>query len=725
MVKQASLPVDSSNPHVRRSHLSKELLDRPKGLGIDTVYDVFPVLAKKYGDRKAAGYRDVIATVEEEKDVKKIVDGKEVTEKKKWKYFTLSDYKFLSYNEVFARIEEVASGLRHLGIQEGSRVGIYADTSVNWQIAAHGSTRALLPITTAYPTLGLSGLAHSLTEPEVQAVFTNAALLPTLETVLLKGAHNVGDDGKNDDKEGGGEDVRFVIYDGKIEKEGAFEKLSSHLESKGGKLLHLDELRATGKANPGDFSKKPSRDDTFCIMYTSGSTGAPKGVVLSHGNIISSLGGTMALIAPILVPDDTFLAFLPLSHILEMLVELTFYTTGTTLGYGGVKTLTDASVRNCEGDLKAWKPSIIVGVPAIFETIRKGIIAKVNAASPVAKGVFNLAFALKKNVPMLGGVADAVVFSKVSEQTGGRLRVAMNGGSALSKTTQEFLTTALMTTLQGYGLTETCGMAAVLVPEFWSYGSVGGPVPSVEIKLQDHPDAGYLTSNNPPQGEVLLGGGSVFKGYFKRPDLDAEAFTADGYFRTGDIGQFNENGTLTLIDRIKNLVKLSSGEYVALESLESVYKGTNGALSTLPLPFPPRPSTLLSKLINFSSSLPRSVLNNLCLYADSEMTKPIAIATLHEANLRHFLKGKALPGVDSEKDHLDTLAANPKVVDAVLKEINAVGKKAGLKGAEVLGALILDPEEWTPENGLTTAAQKLNRQAITKAHKAAIKKVSS
>ena len=289
-------------------------------------------------------------------------------------------------------------------------------------------------------------------------MFTNASLLSTLETVLLKGAKDVGEDGKNDDKEGGGEDVRFVIYDGKVDSPAVLEKLSKHLEAKGGKVISFDDLRSLGKSNVGDFSKKPSRDDTFCVMYTSGSTGTPKGVILTHGNIISSLGGTTLLLQPILKPDDTFLAFLPLSHILEMLVELTFYTTGTTIGYGGVKTLTDASVRKCEGDLKAFKPSIIVGVPTIFETIRKGIVAKVNGASAVAKGVFNLAYALKKNVPMLGGVSDAVVFGKVGEATGGRLRIAMNGGSALSKTTQEFLSTALMTTLQGYGLTETVSL---------------------------------------------------------------------------------------------------------------------------------------------------------------------------------------------------------------------------------------------------------------------------
>ena len=150
------------------------------------------------------------------------------------------------------------------------------------------------------------------------------------------------------------------------------------------------------------------------------------------------------------------------------------------------------------------------------------------------------------------------------------------GGSALSKPTQEFLSTTLATVLQGYGLTETCGMAAILMPEFWRYESVGVPVPSVEIKLQgtrkvslgptradayppttmrplallDYKDAGYLNSNNPPQGEVLLRGGSVTQGYFKRDKENAEAFV-DGWFRTGDIGQWNSDGTLSLIDRIK------------------------------------------------------------------------------------------------------------------------------------------------------------------------------
>ena len=136
------------------------------------------------------------------------------------------------------------------------------------------------------------------------------------------------------------------------------------VESRGGKLLHIDELRQSGKTSPADLTKMPKRDDVFCIMYTSGSTGAPKGVILTHNNIICSLGATTTLLKDVVNQQDTFLAFLPLSHILEMLVELTFYTMGITVGYGGTKTLTDASVRNCSGDLKAYAPSIIVGVRA-------------------------------------------------------------------------------------------------------------------------------------------------------------------------------------------------------------------------------------------------------------------------------------------------------------------------------------------------------------------------
>jgi long-chain acyl-CoA synthetase len=185
-------------------------------------------------------------------------------------------------------------------------------------------------------------------------------------------------------------------------------------------------------------------------MYTSGSTGPPKGVCITHANLVASIGAVYALLGHHLTYDDTYLAYLPLAHVLEYIVELIMVFVGMTSGYGRVKTLTDASVRKCKGDLAAFQPSIMVGVPAVWETIRKGIIAKVNASGTLRKSVFNGAMTLKKNhVPVLAQVADSVVLKSVRAATGGRLRITLSGGAAISHETQRFLDTALVMILQG------------------------------------------------------------------------------------------------------------------------------------------------------------------------------------------------------------------------------------------------------------------------------------
>ena len=222
----------------------------------------------------------------------------------------------------------------------------------------------------------------------------------------------------------------------------------------------------------------------------------------------------------------------------------------------------------------------------------------------------------------------------------------------------------------GYGLTESTAMSCILNPDWLSYGSVGGPVPAIEIKLVDAPEAGYLSTNNPPQGEIYIRGPALFKGYYKRPDLDKEAFTADGWFMTGDVGQWNKDGTISLIDRLKNLIKLSGGEYIALEHLESIYKScpivTNGAI-----------------------------------VANGEHSQPAMIAVVNPQNFPAFAKKY---GSASEAD-IEALCRDEKVVDATLKELNALGRKQGLKGLELLEAVVLTADEWTPESGFLTAAQ--------------------
>ena len=222
----------------------------------------------------------------------------------------------------------------------------------------------------------------------------------------------------------------------------------------------------------------------------------------------------------------------------------------------------------------------------------------------------------------------------------------------------------------GYGLTESTAMACILHPAWLNVGSLGGPVPAAEIKLVDAKEAGYFSTNTPPQGEIYIRGPAIFQGYFKRPDLDKEAFTEDGWFKSGDVGQWNKDGTLSIIDRLKNLVKLSGGEYIAVEHLESIYK-------SCPL------------------------VANGAMVASGDHNQPMMVCVAHPVNLPAFVKKNGL-GSGEDLDHLCT---DDKVVDAALKELNSIGRKHGLKGMELLESLVLTADEWTPESGFLTAAQ--------------------
>jgi long-chain acyl-CoA synthetase len=292
------------------------------------------------------------------------------------------------------------------------------------------------------------------------------------------------------------------------------------------------------------------------------------------------VAGVTTIVGQYLGPGDSLLAYLPLAHILEFVFESACLYWGGTMGYGSPKTLSDNSVRNCKGDIRELRPTVLVGVPAVWETVKKGIIAKVNQGSPVVRNLFWGALATKSFLLSSGlpgaPLLDAIVFKKIKEATGGRLRVCMNGGGPIAKDTQRFISFAIGPMISGYGLTETTAMGALMDPCHWSDHALGDIPSSIEIKLVDFADAGYYTKNKPPQGEIWIRGCTVAEGYYQNEKETQEAFTSDGWFKTGDIGEWDSNGHLKMIDRKKNLVKTLHGEYIALEKVSHLCRIVRG-----------------------------------------------------------------------------------------------------------------------------------------------------
>ncbi|GMF77839.1 unnamed protein product [Aspergillus oryzae] len=343
---------------------------------------------------------------------------------------------------------------------------------------------------------------------------------------------------------------------------------------------------------------------------------------------------------------------------------------GGTMGYGNPRTLSDASMRNCKGDIREFKPTILVGVPAVWESVKKGVLNNLNKNNLIVRGMFWGAMAAKNFLMTTGfpghsvgsSLLDAVVFKKLKDATGGRLRIMMNGGGPISKDTQKFLSMAIAPMISGYGLTETSAMGALNDPMAWNPDALGEIPASIEVKLVDFADAGYFTKSNPPQGEIFIRGGSVSKGYWDNEEETKAAYTEDGWFMTGDIGEFDKNGHLKIIDRKKNLVKTQNGEYIALEKLESVYRSS-------------------------------PLVGNICVYAAQDQDKPIAIIVPVEAALKKLAHENGIEG-----DTLETLVHNEKLKGIVLKQLQTAGRAGGLKGIEIINGVVLSDEEWSPQN---------------------------
>ncbi|KAK3316086.1 hypothetical protein B0H66DRAFT_277189 [Apodospora peruviana] len=645
----------------RRHPKAKDGLWEHPAPDVFTTFDLLKRSTDMYGSEPAIGSRKLLKTHKEKKKVQKVIDG-EVTEvDKEWTYFELSDYSYLTYSEYFGIILQVGAGLRKLGLSPKDKVHLFAATSPQWLGMSHACSSQSLTIVTAYDTLGESGVEHSLVQSKAIAMFVDPHLLKTIRNPLKK-AHS----------------VKVLIYNDAshqaVPESQIKEFKASHPDLT---VVSFEELRALGEENP-IAPVPPQADETYCIMYTSGSTGPPKGVPVSHAGFVSAVAGLYAVVEEVVSHRDYILAYLPLAHIFELVLENAVVFIGATLGYGNPRTLSDSSMRNCPGDMRAFKPTVMVGVPQVWETVKKGIETKVNSSGLLVRSLFWSAFNIKSflvaNGLPLATVFDSIIFGKVRTMTGGRLRFIVNGASGISSGTLHFMSMVVAPMISGYGLTETCGNGALGSPLQWTSGNAIGPIPAaIEMKLVSLPELNYSTDTVPPQGEILVRGGPVVKAYYENLEETEKAITPDGWFKTGDIGEFDENGHVKVIDRVKNLVKLQGGEYIALERLESVYRGA---------PF----------------------VHNVMVHGDSANPRPIAVIVANEK----VLAEKAVEmGIDEHEMH-----SSQKMRQAVLRELQGVAKKAGLSPMETVVGVVVVDEEWTPVNGLVTATQKINRRAI-------------
>jgi len=640
------------------------------------LYNILKKVARDYPERRCFGYRECIKITVEPKEVVTIENNKKVTKVKNWKYFTFSDYHWLTYKEVEKMTIDGCSGLAKIGCQPKETIMLFSPTSHSWNIMAFSAFRRGMIISTCYDTLGPEGLQYSLNEVEAHVLFTNVSLLSTISKIAAQCPY-----------------LKTIVYvDDKTadlknldDFKAAFPDIN---------LISLDDLLVLGSTNYVEETVTTATD-IACIMYTSGSTGVPKGVKISNENFVTTIYGAerwLDFLKGGLNEDDIYIGYLPLAHILEMIMEYAIISVGVCIGYGKPQTLTDGSMRDCKGDIKTLKPTLMPGVPLVWDKICKTVIRTINKKPLIIRFLFHMTFntdywLLKHHLPKTP--FGKIFYKQIQQETGGRLRLSLAGGAPINKNIYKFINTVLCPMSQGYGMTEICGVISLQPIYGVVEGEVGAPFVNAEYKLVDIPESNYLTTNKPyPQGEVWVHGKNVCVGYLNHPELNAESRTEDGWFKTGDIGEIRENNALALIDRKKSLVKLANGEYIAVEYLECIY----------------------------GSSL---IVENICVYGKSFENYPIALVVPNDRAIREIAVEKHICAdmTDAKNRSFKELCNNQIIKLSVLKDLQSIAFKNNLKSAEIVKNIILCPSPWTIEAGLITPANKLKRNAIANFYK--------
>ncbi|XP_060771226.1 long-chain-fatty-acid--CoA ligase 1b [Neoarius graeffei] len=560
-------------------------------------------------------------------------------------------YEWLTYSEVAERAENLGSALLHKGHSKTNDqyIGIFAQNRPEWTISELACYTYSLVSVPLYDTLGTEAVDYIFKITEISTILCDVPAKAHLVLDCVAGRQH---------------SLKTLILMDEFDSELVAQGRKCHVE-----IISLKDAEALGKAHRQQ-PIPPKPDDLAVICFTSGTTGNPKGAMLTHRNILSNVSAFMKIAGSLNV-SDVHISYLPLAHMFERLVQCAVLSCGARIGYFR------GDIRNLADDLLTLQPTFFPVVPRLLNRMFDKIFGQAN--TPLKKWILEFAFR-RKEAEMMSGIMrrnslwDKIIFKKVQASVGGRVRMMLTGAAPVSPHILTFLRAALGCQFyEGYGQTECTAGCTITLPGDWVAGHVGAPLPCNILKLVDVAEMNYFAVNG--EGEVCVKGPNVFKGYLKDPEKTEEAIDQDGWLHTGDIGKWLPNGTLKIVDRKKHIFKLAQGEYIAPEKIESVYVRSEAVAQAF-------------------------------VHGDSLQACLVAIIVPDPDFLPGWASKRGFHGSYEE------LCSSKEVKNAILEDIVKLGKEAGLKSFEQVKDIALHAEMFSIQNGLLTPTLKAKRAEL-------------